>query len=66
MLEEYFGHKITTNFKLKYQAMKCASILRELMWSMVSEITSDIEFDFNNYTKEKFDRYKIEREKFFQ
>ena len=66
MLEEYFGHKITSNFKLKYQAMKCASILRELMWSMVSEVTSDIEFDFNNYTKEKFDRYKIEREKFFQ
>ena len=46
--------------------MKCASILRELMWSMVSEITSDIEFDFNNYTKEKFDRYQIERENFFQ
>ena len=66
MLEEYFGHKITSNFNLKYKAMKCASILRELMWSMVSEITSDIEFDFNNYTKEKFDRYKIEREKFFQ
>ena len=66
MLEEYFGHKITSNLKNKYQAMKCASLLRELMWSMVSEITSNIEFDFKKYTKENFDRYKIEKEKFLQ
>ena len=46
--------------------MKCASLLREVMWSMVSEIASNIEFDFKKYTKENFDRYKIEKEKFLQ
>ena len=66
MLKEYFGLRITSSLKNKYQAMKCASLLREVMWSMVSEITSDIEFDFRKYTKEKFDRYKIEKQKFFQ
>ena len=38
--------------------MKCASLLRETMWSMVSEITSKIEFDYANYTKENLDKFK--------
>ena len=39
--------------------MKCASLLREVMWSMVSEITSKIDFDYYKYTQEnivKFDK----------
>ena len=64
LLEEYFMGKISLNLKLQYQAMKCASLLRETMWSMVSEIKSSIDFDYSNYTKENLDRYKREKQKF--
>ena len=36
----------------RYQAMKCASLLREAMWSMVSEITSTLDIDYAAYTAE--------------
>ena len=45
LLESYFGKKIDSNILRQYNAMKCASLLRETMWSMVSEITSKIDFD---------------------
>jgi hypothetical protein len=38
--------------------MKCASLLRETMWSMVSEITSEIEFDYGQYTAENLAKYQ--------
>ena len=44
--------------------MKCASLLRETMWSMVSEIKSSIDFDYSNYTKENLDKYQREKQKF--
>ena len=37
---------------MQYNALKCASLLRETMWSMVSEITSKIDFNYENYTRE--------------
>ena len=64
LLEEYFAKKITSNLKHQYQAMKCASLLRETMWSMVSEVKSSIDFDYINYTKENLDRYQHEKQKF--
>ena len=48
----------------QYKAMKCASLLREVMWSMVSEIKSLIKFDYNKYTKDNLDRYNQEIKKF--
>ena len=50
MLETYFEAPITDDLRRRYGAMKCASLLRETMWSMVSEITSDIDFDYADYT----------------
>jgi hypothetical protein len=41
----------------RYQAMKCASLLRETLWSMVSEIHSDIDFDYPAYTAENLARF---------
>ena len=35
----------------RYAAMKCASLLREAMWSMVSEIHSTLDFDYAAYTR---------------
>ena len=64
MLEEYFEKKINDQLIYQYQAMKCASLLRETMWSMVSEIKSSIVFDYNKYTKENLDRYNQEIKKF--
>ncbi len=50
LLENYFETPLTGALFHRYSAMKCASLLRETMWSMVSEITSDIEFDYAAYT----------------
>ncbi|MBT3901752.1 MAG: phosphotransferase [Pelagibacteraceae bacterium] len=50
LLENYFEKKLSSELLIKYKAIKCASLLRETMWSMVSEITSNIEFDYKSYT----------------
>ena len=52
MLETYFEAPITGDLRRRYGAMKCASILRETMWSMVSEFTSQIDFDYAAYSAE--------------
>ena len=41
-----------------YAAMKCASLLREAMWSMVSEIHSELDFDYVAYTDEDLERFR--------
>ena len=57
LLENYFNKKTDDQLILKYNAMKCASLLRETMWSMVSEITSKIDFDYNKYTEENLKKF---------
>jgi hypothetical protein len=37
--------------------MKCASLLRETMWSMVSEIISNLDFDYAAYTEDYLARF---------
>ena len=44
MLEAYFESALNEQLWRRYQAMKCASLLSETMWSMVSEIYSTIGF----------------------
>lgn len=51
MLNNYFGAPPKPGLLKKYAAMKCASLLRESMWSMVSELHSLIEFDYPAYTR---------------
>ncbi len=58
MLETYFQTPVTDELRHRYTAMKCASLLRETMWSMVSEITSDIDFDYAAYTAENLARFR--------
>lgn len=41
----------------QYAAMKCASLLRETLWSMVSELTSAIDFDYADYTASNLAAY---------
>ncbi|NTJ61486.1 phosphotransferase [Agrobacterium rhizogenes] len=58
MLEAYFEAGVSEDLRRRYRAMKCASLLRETMWSMVSEIHSDIEFDYSSYTAENLRRFE--------
>ena len=41
LLEAYFGHAPDRALKRAHAAMQCASLLREAMWSMVSELYLD-------------------------
>ena len=63
MLEHYNDSKISDQYLHKYYAIKCASLLRETMWSMVSEITSKINFDYKNYTNENLIKFQEEYNK---
>ncbi|OUS36499.1 choline kinase [Rhodobacterales bacterium 56_14_T64] len=58
MLESYFETQLTQQLAHQYHAMKCASLLRETMWSMVSEIHSEIDFDYAVYTEKNLTRFK--------
>jgi thiamine kinase-like enzyme len=57
LLETYFETAIHDELRHRYAAMKCASLLRESMWSMVSEIHSSIDFDYAAYTAENLARF---------
>ena len=58
LLEAYFEAPVTDELWHRYRAMKCASLLRETMWSMVSEIHSTLDFDYAGYTAENLARFK--------
>ena len=57
LLENYFEKKVDDETWKKYNALKCASLLREAMWSMVSELTSKIDFNYKNYTQENLSKF---------
>lgn len=58
MLTAYFGAPPGAALWRSYAAMKCASLLRETMWSMVSEITSALDVDFAAYTETNLAAYR--------
>ena len=58
LLEAYFERPVTDGLRRRYGAMKCASLLRETMWSMVSEIHSTLDFDYVAYTSENLARFE--------
>ena len=58
LLEIYFGRKPNDQLRYRFAAMTAASLLRETMWSMVSEIHSRIEFDYSTYTAENLGRFE--------
>lgn len=51
MLGSYFDRPPDARLWHRYRAMKAASALRETLWSMVSEIHSELDFDFATYTR---------------
>ena len=58
MLETYFERPLDDALRRRYGAMKCASLLRETTWSMVSEIHSELDFDYVAYTAENLARFE--------
>ncbi len=57
LLENYFDSPVSSQLWRSYDAMKCASLLRETMWSMVSEHFSQIAFDYQSYTTANLKRF---------
>ncbi len=64
LLEAYFDRKVDEQLWIAYNAMKCASLLRESMWSMVSEIHSTLDVDYRLYTEENLIRLESALQEF--
>jgi len=58
VLEAYFERAVDSDLLRRYHAMKCASLLREAMWSMISEIHSTLDFDYRAYTADYLSRFE--------
>jgi thiamine kinase-like enzyme len=58
MLRTYIGRPPSARLWRSYSAMKCASLLRETMWSMVSEVASDLDVDYAAYTEVNLVAYR--------
>jgi thiamine kinase-like enzyme len=57
LLARYFGETPSPDLMRAHSAMQCASLLREAMWSMVSELHLDAPgADYVAYTQENLDR----------
>ncbi len=58
LLEEYFGGPVGDELRFRFAAMTAASLLRETVWSMVSEIHSTLDVDYVAYTAENVARFE--------
>lgn len=56
VLETYYQQPVTDRLRRRLAAMKCVSLLRETLWSIVSEIHSTLSFDYVNYTQKNLTR----------
>jgi len=65
MLQRYFG-TVDRDLMRRYAAMKAAAALREAMWSMVSEIHSELDFDYPAYTAANLDTFRAAYDAFEQ
>lgn len=66
VLESYYQQPVTDRLRRRLTAMKCVSLLRETLWSIVSEIHSTLDFDYVNYTAKNLSRFENALETFRQ
>jgi thiamine kinase-like enzyme len=66
IMEIYYAQPSTDGLRRRLAAMKCVSLLRETLWSIVSEIHSTLDFDYVSYTKKNLDRFENTYEAFRQ
>ncbi len=65
LLARYFGHSPDADLIRSHAAMECASLLREAMWSMVSELHLDAPgVDYVAYTQENLDRLEAAMDRY--
>jgi thiamine kinase-like enzyme len=58
ILENYYQQPVTDRLRRRLAAMKCVSLLRETLWSIVSEIHSTLDFDYVRYTGKNLSRFE--------
>jgi thiamine kinase-like enzyme len=58
ILESYYEQPVTDGLRRRLAAMKCVSLLRETLWSIVSEIHSTLDFDYVDYTSKNLERFE--------
>ena len=56
LLEMYWHERTDAARRHAFEAMKCASLMRETFWGAVSELRSTIDFDYANYTRDYLQR----------
>lgn len=61
LLETYFARPVDRDIDRRFAAMTAASLLRETMWSMVSEIHSQLDFNYAAYTATNLARFESAR-----
>ena len=54
----YFGAVPGEPLLERYAAMKCAAVLRDAMWGMVSELHSDLDYDYAAFTEVNLERFE--------
>jgi thiamine kinase-like enzyme len=65
LLTAYFGDEPMPEIRRSHRAMQCASLLREAMWSMVSELHLDTPgVDYVAYTTENLARLEVALESY--
>jgi thiamine kinase-like enzyme len=57
-LSLYFAKPVDDQLRRRASAMIAASLLRETLWSMVSEVHSTVDFDYAAYTAENLRRFE--------
>lgn len=56
--EHYFGNAGDARLREALDAMKCASLLREMLWAAVSLLRPPIEFDYASYARDYQARFE--------
>jgi thiamine kinase-like enzyme len=64
LLEAYFEQPPTRDVRRGFDAMLCASLLRELLWAIVSGLSSTIEFDYRGYAADYQQRFERQWQQF--
>jgi len=58
LLATYYRQPVTDGQRRRFSSMKCISLLRETLWSIVQEIHSTLDFDFEAYTGKNIERFE--------
>jgi thiamine kinase-like enzyme len=58
LLEAYFERGVSTPIHRGFDAMLCASLLREVLWARVSGLSSTIDFDYRQYAEDYRQRFE--------